>query len=63
VVKKELLGNLKRLGFSLMEAMDDFDVNKTLAEAVKSKDTRLWEGFPVLLANAAEEYYFDYDQV
>ena len=63
MVKKELLENLNRLGFSLMEAKEDFDVNKTLAEVVKSKDTRLWEGFPVLLANAAQEYYFDYDQV
>ena len=63
MTKKELLENLNRLGFALMEAKDDFDVNKTLAEVVKSKDTRLWEGFPVLLANAAQEYYFDYDQV
>ena len=63
MTKKELLENLNRLGFSLMEAKEDLDVNRTLAEVVKSKDTRLWEGFPVLLANAAQEYYFDYDQV
>ncbi len=61
--KKELLDNLSRLGFSLMETKEDFDVNKTLAEVVKSNDTRLWEGFPVLLANAAQEYYFNYEQV
>jgi len=60
--KKKLFENLERLGFSLMEIKDGFDVNKTIAEVVKSKDTRLWEGFPVLLANAAEEYEFDYDQ-
>lgn len=60
--KKELFGNLKRLGFALMEVNEDFDVNKTLAEVVKTKDTRLWEGFPVLLANAAQEYTFDYDR-
>ncbi len=59
MVKKELLENLNRLGFSLMETKDDFDVNKTLAEVVKSKDTRLWEGFPVLLANAAQEFSFN----
>jgi Txe/YoeB family toxin of Txe-Axe toxin-antitoxin module len=63
MVKKVLLDNLSRLGFSLMETKEDFDVNKTLAEVVKSKDTRLWEGFPVLLANAAQEYYFNYEQV
>jgi len=63
MTKKELLKNLSRLGFALMETKEDFDVNETLAEVVKSKDTRLWEGFPVLLANASQEYYFDYDQV
>jgi len=63
MVKKELLKNLNRLGYTLMEAEVDFDANNTLAEVVKSKDTRLWEGFPVLLANAAQEYRFDHDQV
>jgi hypothetical protein len=61
--KRELLKNLNRLGFSLLEPEEDFDVNKTLAEVVKSKDTRLWEGFPVLLANAASMHDFNYDQV
>ena len=63
MVKKELLKNVNRLGFPLMEPEEDFDVNKTLAEVVKSKDTRLWEGFPVLLANTAREYKFDYEGV
>jgi len=63
MVNKKLLDNLNRLGFSLMQPKEDFDVNKILADVVKSKDTRLWEGFPVLLANAAKEYDFDYDQV
>ncbi len=63
MVDQKLLDNLNRLGFQLMEARADVDANKTLAEVVKSKDTRLWEGFPVLLANAARDYNFDYDQV
>ncbi len=63
MVKKELLKKLNRLGFSFMETREVFDVNKTLAEVVKSKDTRLWEGFPVLLANAANEYNFNYNKV
>lgn len=63
MVDQKLLDNLNRLGFQLMEAREDVDANKTLAEVVKSKDTRLWEGFPVLLANAARDYNFDYDQV
>ena len=62
MVKQELYENLNRLGFALMEVKEDFDVNKTLAEVVRSKDARLWEGFPVLLANAAQEYGFNYDQ-
>jgi len=63
MVNKKLFENLDRLGFSLMEPKEDFNANKTLAEVVKSKDTRLWEAFPVLLANAAQEYSFDNDQV
>jgi len=63
MVDQKLLDNLNRLGFQLMETRADVDANKTLAEVVKSKDTRLWEGFPVLLANAARDYNFDYNQV
>lgn len=63
MVNKKLFENLDRLGFSLMEPKEDFNANKILAEVVKSKDTRLWEAFPVLLANAAKEYSFDNGQV
>ena len=63
MVNDKLFENLDRLGFSLMEPKEDFNANKKLAEVVKSKDTRLWEAFPVLLANAAHEYSFDKDQV
>ena len=63
MVDQRLLDNLNQLGFQLLETRADVDVNKTLAEVVKSKDTRLWEGFPVLLANAARDYNFDYNQV
>ncbi len=63
MVDQKLMDNLNRLGFPLMEALPEVDANKTLAEVVKSKDTRLWEGFAVLLANAARDYHFDYEQV
>lgn len=63
MLKKKLIENLNRLGFQLMETEDDFNANETLAEVVKSKNTRLWEGFPVLLANAAQNYHFDYDEL
>jgi hypothetical protein len=61
MVKKELLENLSRLGFTMMEIQEDVDANETLAEVVKSHDIRLWEGFPALLANTAQEYGFDYE--
>ncbi len=62
MIDTDLLEEISRLGFPLMEITKDIDVNKTLAEVIKSKNLRLWEGFPVLLANAAQNYYFDYDQ-
>jgi len=63
MVKKKLLENVGRLGLPLLESAEGFDANQTLAEVVKSEDTRLWEGFPVLLANAANDHSFDYDLV
>jgi len=47
----------------MFEPSEELDVNGTLAEVVRSHDTRLWEGFPVLLANAAEYYQFTPEQV
>ena len=47
----------------MFEPVEQLDVNETLAEVVKSDDTRLWEGFSVLLANAAETYQFAPDVV
>jgi hypothetical protein len=58
--KKELLNNVKELGFPLFETKKSMDANKTLAEVTKSKDSRLWEGFPLLLANALERGLFNY---
>lgn len=57
-----LLERLSRLGLPLMETSQEFDVSQTLAEVVKSPETRLWEAFPVLLANAARELRFDYQR-
>lgn len=60
---KKLLSSLSRLGFPMFEPSEELDVNATLVEVVKSHDTRLWEGFPVLLANAADNYQFSPEQV
>jgi hypothetical protein len=58
MTEKKLLNSLSALGFPMFEPTEELDVNETLAEVVKSHDTRLWEGFPVLLANASERYQF-----
>lgn len=60
---KNLLRRLSMLGFPLFEPERTEDVNLTLADVVKSKDLRLWEGFPVVLANSAERGLFNYDMV
>ncbi len=60
---QKLLNSLSKLGFPMFEPSEDLDVNETLAEVVKSNDTRLWEGFPVLLSNAADSYQFNPDQL
>ena len=61
--KKELLKKVELLGFPLLEIEEKVDVNDTLAEVVKSKALRLWEGFPVLLLNSSENGLFDYNEV
>ena len=54
----ELMRNLSRLGLPMLQPSETVDVNATVAEVVKSEDTRLWELFPTLLANASEDYRF-----
>ena len=58
-----LLKRVSGLGFPLFEVEEDKKVNLTLADMVKTKDLRLWEGFPVVLANSAEKGLFDYEKV
>lgn len=60
---QKLLSSLSKLGLPMFEPVEELDVNETLAEVVKSGDTRLWEGFPVLLANATETYQFAPERV
>lgn len=60
---RKLLSSLSKLGLPMFETMEEPDLNETLAEVLKSNDTRLWEGFPALLANAAESYQFTPEQV
>ena len=58
-----LLKRLEALGFPMFEPLENVDANATLAEVVRRGDVRLWEGFPVILARAAEENIFDYTAV
>lgn len=60
---ESLVKRLSKLGFPLFETEETVDANGTLADVVRSKDPRLWEGFPVILANSAERGLFDYDSV
>lgn len=61
--KNQLLKKTKALGYPLFEIEEPIDVNATLAEVVLSSDRRLWEGFPVMLANSLERRLFNYEKV
>lgn len=60
--KSNLTKRLSRLGFPLLEVTEETDANMTLADLVKSQDSRLWEGFPEVLAFSSEMGKFDYNR-
>ncbi len=60
---KDFSERVARLGFPLLQREPKMETNETLAEVVESNDLRLWEGFPVMLANSVERRQFDYVQV
>jgi len=60
---KQLLEQSAQLGYPLLETQESFDVNKALADVVKSKNYRFWEGFSVMLSNAAKSENFDFSKV
>jgi hypothetical protein len=62
VKNEDLLKRLGALGFPLLDVEKEEDANLTLADLVKSQDLRLWEGFPVVLANSAEKGLFNYNK-
>ena len=63
MVNQKLLEKVNKLGVPMMVPEENVDVNKTLAEVVKSQDTRLWENFPVLLVNANKKGTFQVKEV
>ena len=58
---KKLLKKLSELGFPLFEREEKLDADSVLAQVAKGGDFRLWEGFPVVLANSAEKGLFSYE--
>jgi hypothetical protein len=59
----DLLKRVAKLGFDLFEAERDENAGKTLADVVRSKDLRLWEGFPVMLLKSQALGAFSYEEV
>lgn len=57
--RDELLRKAAELGFRLFEPESRPDAARVLAEVARSGDPRLMEGFPVMLAAAAEKGGFD----
>jgi hypothetical protein len=62
VKRADLVKRLSDFGFPLLEVTAESDANVTLADLVKSRDLRLWEGFPVVMAFSAEMEMFDYEK-
>jgi hypothetical protein len=60
---KNLLKRVGELGYPLLETEANEDPNAILADVIKSRDPRLWQGFPVMLANAGEKGSLNYDQL
>lgn len=48
----DLLKRVAKLGFDLFAAERGENAAKTLADVVRSKNLRLWEGFPIMLLKA-----------
>jgi hypothetical protein len=63
MTEKNLHERLEMLGFPVFEKNDMQTANSTLAEVVQSKDIRLREGFPVMLATSIEKHWFNYTEV
>ncbi len=59
---EDLFQRVKALGFPLLETGQAPDVAATLADVVKSRDVRLWEGFPVMLATALKKGFSDLEE-
>jgi hypothetical protein len=59
----DLNERVAKLGFPLLDVDERSETSRTLAEVVRSRDARLWEGFPVMLANALDADLLDHEQI
>ena len=57
---KNFYERLNMLGYPMLEGTPQQSANETLVDVAKSKDIRLWEGFPVMLANSIDKQWFNY---
>ena len=63
MMSENLLKELSELGFPLFKREEKSRADSVLARLAKSGDSRLWEGFPVVLANSVEKGLLNYENV
>ena len=63
MVKDEIIKRLSALGFPLFDMEEPQNINATIVDVVKSKDFRLWEGFPIILKNSEGKGLFNYNEL
>jgi len=61
--RETLLNELNELGYQLVPIKQESNVNKILAEVIKSKEPRLWQGFPIIFANSLKSSNFSYRKI
>ena len=60
MTNKDFQEELNSLGFPLFTSQEAVNAGLVLEQMVQSRDLRLWEGFPVVLANSLERNQLDY---
>lgn len=59
---KDFLKRISKLGFPLFEVDKEIKVNETISEVIKNQNIRLWEGFPIIFANANRDHLFEFEK-
>ncbi|MBM4271511.1 MAG: hypothetical protein FJ139_05050 [Deltaproteobacteria bacterium] len=60
---KDFYERLNMLGYPMLERSPQQAANATLIDVAKSQDIRLWEGFPVMLANCIDKQWSNYTDI